>query len=624
MQTQRDTPPLRSFLSLWLLLTGLAAAPAIATADLKIPGCGELEQLALELDTNDRVAINRYREDLTLTRILAGSEFQQLFGKPLLQWSQGDAAGFRKAIQVCYQNAARSKRGEMLKPLANLRASVLYHMNNPRNAVERGRERVPEYLAQLKASTADTNKLKSYALLLKMRTLDQASAVNGALIPLQRMRSAAASAAYRIGYEIYQLPQAEADAVFETLAEQFRQANEAAGRYLTGQFLALPGTVPALMQNEKLLASLLADLEGVVSEDFLVSMKKASVQARQRITHALEQHITDTPASLEGAQSLNALLNELHRAPIDPETKIPLEQTVRTRLKGISQELLKLPLQKYQHFPQDLEGLKQLVSYHRSTYRNLSAQFDAHSLSALEQTYRRTHVQRMQAAQGELERFLAGLPVAETSLSQIRGLLEATAAPPDSEFSILATERGTQIALELAANQRKAQCKKALPNFDLEASDEDQLILGARGDTSPLKEFTCDLALAGNQVHEYASSGFFSQDHTLTVTGRDGIYRSYVLHSAEVGPGIQALVGVRVTDPTHTTELGISDWQMAVATLLPESPSGRNSRCRAIMNTPENRLTPQDRIDAMGCLMSSLLGKQEANRTNVNNRGRRQ
>ena len=132
-------------------------------------------------------------------------------------------------------------------------------------------------------------------------------------------------------------------------------------------------------------------------------------------------------------------------------------------------------------------------------------------------------------------------------------------------------------------------------------------VLGLAGATPTLEDLLCDLALAGHQVHGYEGPGFFDDDHTVELTARDGVYRTYVLNSAKVGPDAEALVGVRVTEPTRERDLDVAGWQSTLAALLPDDPAGREARCRQLLNTPEGELSTRDRMDAMACVLGSLV-----------------
>ncbi len=128
-----------------------------------------------------------------------------------------------------------------------------------------------------------------------------------------------------------------------------------------------------------------------------------------------------------------------------------------------------------------------------------------------------------------------------------------------------AAERALARAAAIRAALLDAHCAPLLDAAGL-SGGSDALVL-AGGETVPLGAFLCDLAGQAGGTLSYDAPGFFGSEHKLSLVLPQGWQGSFVLHEAEVRPGVTALVGIRAEEPTGVRELSTAEWSEAATWL---------------------------------------------------------
>lgn len=585
-----------------------------AVAAIRVPGCAELEELAMAVNAEDRVPINRWvtvparSAGLTLTAAVAAADFATLFGAPLLDWSRDDLSGFATAVNDCMKAASRAKRFDAQKQLIELRRVVQFHFSQPGNAVQRARQEVAGNLAALDSLPAGMDKLRLFGLLGRMQELNQQQAVIEVRQPIERLRGDGATPARLVAAHIHSLPQAEADAHFAMITRTRDRLVTEVVDGLERQLAQVPGSVEGLAAIEGVLAETRGELAAYAPPARLTSLTEAADRERERVWRELEATVAGLPDTAAGGSQLAAMRSGPGYPKLSGEDRQRLDLLVRARQQQVARAAIQGPIERLRTFPATLEGLRQCVGFARETRAELGRQFAPDARQAFENAYAEVHPALIDAVQDEFERYLEDVPETREGARQIGTLLREIDAPARSELYLAGLGRAQAIAASVQRAERAQQCAAAMPDLELDEDAAARPVL-ALGGTPALGDLLCDIALAGNRVHEYDGPGFFDDDHVVKITGRDGIFRTYTLNPAAVGPDRQALVGVAVADPTSERTLAVEDWRAVLATLLPDSPAGRDARCSRLMNTPERDLTASDRMAAVGCVMNSLLGQ---------------
>ena len=603
----------RPALGLWLVLgiLMLAAGPARA---ISVPDCGRLEALAGALDAERRVPLNQWSTvssrstGNTLTEAVASPAFADAFGAPLLDWSREDLRTFAVGVSECMKAASREKRFDAQKALIELRRVVQFHHGQPGNSVRRAREQFDAQIEALEALPDGPDKLALFGLVSGLRNADPDGAVSDVRIPLDRTRAEGATAARQLALAVMSLPQPEADAHLDRIVAARDRLVAAVLAGLTERLDEAGGDVAGLAAIERVLAETRGELARHATPADLDEVRAAAESARSRVWGALEQAIAALPVSADGVARLDAMRSSPDYRALRPEDRRRLDEIAAERRQQVAEASIRAPIERLAGFPRTVDGVRNLVAYARETRAKLGRSLTRDARQAFENAYAEVHPAALDAIQGEVERLIGAVPESPEGARQITTLLEDLDAPARSAVYRAGLERSRQIALAVERDKRRARCDAALPDLDLDEDDAAQPVMGLGGSQPRLGDLLCDIALAGNRVHGYEGPGFFDDDHRLEITARDGIFRTYTLNPAPVGPDEEALVGVVEADPTRERPLAVDDWLHVLAGLLPDSAAARDARCRRLMNTPEAELSASDRMAAVDCVMKSLVG----------------
>lgn len=594
---------------------GAPGGSAAATIEISLPGCAAMERLAMTLDGQDRVPINRWvgkdRNDneLTLVRAVAAPAFAETFGKPLLSWNTADQRAFHATVSECTKVATKAKRFDVQKQLIELRRVVQYHMSQPLQAVSRARQDVPGNLDALNSLPVSTGKLKILALLARLQDFGRQEGAGQIRRPIEQMRHPAAMPGRLVAGSLQILPQEEADGYFRRIEQMRDSLTDEVLAELKGRLASAPGTIEGLATVNGVLTEAARDLDDIVPVERLASLQSVAGQARERIWKDLERTIAGVPANEEGRASLTAMTTNPAYRQLAAEDSRRLAELIGARQAQAASAASDEAVAGLGAFPHTLAGLRELVAFAREERRKLARQPAASAKQAFENAYYEAHQSRIAAVADEVQDFLDEVPETRQGVQEIRTLLKAIDAPAKSELYRGAATRAQAIATAVAAAERRGQCEQALPGVDLDDDAAAELVMGFEREPLRLGDLLCDVALAGSTVHGYEEPGFFDDEHQFKITGPDGIYRTYTLIPAAIGPEREALVGVRVKDPTSERPLDVDQWRGELAALLPDTEAGRSTRCSQLMNTPESALSAQDRMEAVGCVMGSLLGR---------------
>lgn len=594
------------------LALGLQAGDGRAD-ELQVAYCEAAERVAAAVDTEDHEAINRWVEvdgrstGLTLVAAVASAAFAETFGKPLLSWTGDDFTTFDRAMNQCIRTATSERRFDAQKQLIELRRVVKFHRGQPYNTVIRARARVAEHFETLQALPASATKLKVLALLARLGELDRRDGITEVRQPIERMGGDIELPAREVASNLHALPQPEADAYLERIRQERDALADAVLADIRETIAAAPASLQGLADIEHALTGELGQVRELLPRDSVSELQATASAARVRAWEAIEAQIAAIPADAAGSRRLDALATSAAARNLGREDAARLQQLVQTRRSQVGNAAVAQAIDGLDDFPDSLAGLRDFVAYAREQRSVLGRQVMGRQRQPFENAYYEQHQERLAAVHDEFDAALADVPASPEGVTRIKALLEDIDAPARSDLYLAGMDRAREIAAATARAERRARCAEALGTADVDGDAAEYRVLGLAGATPTLEDLLCDLALAGHQVHGYEGPGFFDDDHTVELTARDGVYRTYVLNAARVGPDTEALVGVRVADPTRERNLDVAGWQSTLAALLPDDPAGRDARCRQLLNTPERELSTRDRMDAMACVLGSLV-----------------
>lgn len=589
------------------LHSGLGHAEALQIAD-----CTRAERVAATVDTEDREPINRWvnvdarSTGLTLVAAVATPAFEATFGKPLLSWSADDFTTFDRAMNECIRAATAERRFDAQKQLIELRRVVKFHRGQPYDAVLRARERVAKHLEGLQALPVSATKLKVLALLARLGELDRRQAIAEVRQPIERLGGDIELPAREVAVNLHLLPQAEADAYLERIRGRRDGLAEEVIADIRETIETAPASLNGLAEIENALTGELGQVLVLLPRASVAELQQTAEMAKARAWEAVEAQISALPASAAGSRQLDALATSTAARSLGRDDDARLQQLVQARRGQIGNAAVAKAIGGLDDFPDSLAGLRDFVSYAREQRGVLGRQVMGRQRQPFENAYYEKHQARLAAVHDEFDAALAEVPASREGMTRIKALLEDIDAPARSDLYLAGMARAREIAEAMARAERRGRCAEALGSAEVDGDAAELRVLGLAGATPTLEDLLCDLALAGHRVHGYEGPGFFDDDHTVELTARDGVYRTYVLNSARVGPDTEALVGVRVTEPTRERDLDAAGWQSTLAALLPDDPAGRDARCRQLLNKPEGELSTRDRMDAMACVLGSL------------------
>ena len=122
----------------YLFIATAFLAQTVVAEDLKTPSCDELSAWSTSIDAQDRWEPFPENNRIWLPNAMASPEFETLFGKSALQWTQADVLSARGVWNGCIQKAKKARNKDQQ---TNLSAARGYLTSNLRNAVRYGERR---------------------------------------------------------------------------------------------------------------------------------------------------------------------------------------------------------------------------------------------------------------------------------------------------------------------------------------------------------------------------------------------------------------------------------------------------------------------------------------------------
>jgi len=328
--------------------------------------------------------------------------------------------------------------------------------------------------------------------------------------------------------------------------------------------------VPGLDQIAGLLAS--ARSAKLEPEDEARVVEAAEARRQAIVRAALERseaEIRNAPATLAGLDAARAALGAVMSGPLGRHLTRPEAESflgdARRRLAAIAVESLPEFKAAVAATSEDQEGLVAL--------KGLEARYVPSDAAGPWAGYRQAVLERrdaivaafVEAELPKLATFLDGLPRSPEGLGRAlvvkidaeRRAREEAAAY--ARFAELATARAVALRDALALER----CAETTGMSDKEAAQP--AFVG--GDIAPLGRFVCAIGRGTGGKPSYEGAGLFGSEHRIGYVGAGGHETRLVLKEAEIRPGVKALIGFRMEDPTGGQELDADGWRALSARL---------------------------------------------------------
>lgn len=370
-----------------LFVAGLSLQAEHASAELATPDCTALATWAAGFDRNDEWQPNTFSNRHRIPRLFAADATTALFGKPLTDWSEGDAAAVREVVLACRQ--ATSDR-TLSGSYNAIQSAILNRVMNFTKAVPLARERVGAAMKALGDQPPSLPLLQLHSTLAGLTSADGLNA-------LQRVTNG--------------LPGSLA----------------APARELAGAVVDLPE----------------ADIASLVSGP----ARDAASEVRQGVVEAMAADVTQVPANVPGLATLDRMalaVSRDHATALGPEAVTRLQQEIADRQQVVAEEIANALVAQIGQVAPSVDAFEQIDQLADDVVLRQLPQAQAALVRDAAQARRQTLADEL------LEAFsaqLTKLPASDASLSEIDRLVggfvawPASAAPFKPRFEEVARTR---------------------------------------------------------------------------------------------------------------------------------------------------------------------------------------
>jgi len=443
---------------IWLVMS-------VAAADnLRIPSCDDLTKWSETIDEKDRSEPFPENSQIWLPKAMSAPEFEALFGKAALDWTQADVLSARSAWNGCIQKAKKSRDNAQRNLLQNARRFLTSNLrdvaryqerrekvaaqNRPKVAEQMGQQAAIQEAQTAKVSEAEVvppepvsapglkagvdeliaapASVEGLIALGSLSHLDVSDA--NAVQELERQfgytSGPAGKAAYRVirelryrgitGYEERELPRIEA-----RLAEIKPPVLEE----LKAEFSQNPTDIyqrRALAQRyEKLMKQLKVALTEEEYQAFADKTRKERSAVIDRAVAAAKAKIDEVPAGAQGIAQIDRIVGDTANLGLDTEQRRELVDHARSRQKMLANAVLNHAAEKeLPALPETLAGIKELNAISNRMLQGIVQKADREVIQRFVTASDARLAQIGRKALKEYEQALARLPESEAGLAQ--------------------------------------------------------------------------------------------------------------------------------------------------------------------------------------------------------------
>ena len=444
-------------------LTLLIASVAVADR-LRTPTCDELAKWSQTVDPADRWEPFTENNRIWLPNAMSKPEFETLFGKPALDWTQADVQSARSAWNGCIQQAKKARDNDLRNLLQDARGYLTTNLRNASRYQERRAQRVtrdprrqakqerrPEEQLDAQAARAQQTQgvpsapishpgLKagvdellaappSVEGLIALGSLSNLDIGNAdAIQELERQfgytYGPAGKAAYRVmrelrirgttGYETQELPRINArlaeikPPVLAELKAEFSQspADLNKRRALAQRYEKLMKQLKVALTEEEYLA--LAD-----------ETRKERTSVVDRAVAGAKAQIDQVPGGLQSIAEIDRIVSETAKRGLDTQQRRDLVNHARSRQRTLANEVLNHAAEKeLPALPGTLAGIKELNAISSRMLQGVVQKADKEVIEKFVTASDARLAEIGRTALPEYEKALARLPESEAGLAQ--------------------------------------------------------------------------------------------------------------------------------------------------------------------------------------------------------------
>jgi len=479
--------PMYVVTSLALLITSSAVADSFRT-----PACDQLANWSETVDPDDRWEPFAENDRIWLPNAMSKPEFEALYGKSVLDWTQADIQSARSAWNGCIQSAKKARDNDRRNLLQNVRR---YLTSNLRDAVrynERREERVAQAsqtgakqeqrrVEQLDSQAARARQAQapssassshpglkagvdqlltappSVEGLIALGSLSNLDVGNAAAMQeLERQfgytTGPAGSAAYRVmrelrirgttGYETEQLPRINtrlAEIKPPVLAE------------LRVEFSQSPADLDQRRALAQRYEKLMKELKVALTEEEYLALADETRKARtgvvDRAVADAKVQIDQVPDGIQGIAEIDRIVGETANRGLNTGQRQDLVNYARSHQKTLANDVLNHAAEKeLPALPSSLAGIKELNSISRRMLQGVVQKADKEVVQSFVTASDARLAEIGRVALPEYEAALARLPESEAGLTQA----EREVSDKEGWVDMEAQVRGEYVAIAKA------------------------------------------------------------------------------------------------------------------------------------------------------------------------------
>ncbi|MGB5763070.1 MAG: hypothetical protein WBM58_11030 [Sedimenticolaceae bacterium] len=452
------------------LLIAAASLAQIAVAEhLKTPPCDELAAWSTSIDKQDRWEPFPENTRIWLPNAMASPEFEALFGKVALQWTQADVLSARGVWNGCIQKAKKARNKAQQTALSTARG---YLTSNLRNAVRYGerREQNAQRMEQMQTQAPQ-----------QRQATTQTHAETAARAP-QRSPKSATTSLDRAVNELVAQPASLESLRALGLLSRLDVHDSAALSQLERKLGAMPEN-PATKSAYQIVRDLRIRGTSVFDASALPKINARLAEVKPPVLDALREEFSQSPADPRRrralAQRYETVMAELQAILSDDEWRSLADETRKKRLAIVASALVdaKSEIDKVPPGEKGIETINQIVKRTDARGLNIKQRKDLMDYAQARQRVLADELLR-NAAETELPEIpenWAGIAALDELNSRLHRTVTGLASPQAAKDFVA------------ALNARLAEVgRQALPEF------EDQL--------AALPENEKGLAKAGERV----------------------------------------------------------------------------------------------------------------------------
>lgn len=318
---------------------------------------------------------------------------------------------------------------------------------------------------------------------------------------------------------------------------------------------------------------------------------------------ALRAELAALPHTKASLGRINAMVHEPVLNQVAREDRIAFQRDLQTARNGITAGMAGEIVARVDAIV--VEQPSDLGKLWRLRQEPAIYQLDPASRIAVQRHLMQRLMKETAAQRPAFEAALSRLPVSKEGMQQaMHAPADLTGLPKNVPFLTPYHKAALKRAQAIAVDMRRQRCEALWQRLEMDEDDAGKsLWLGSEGGT--LGGFVCAVEEAGNEVNDYEGAGLLSGTHTLKLTTGDHSLHTLSLHEAEVAAGKQMLIGYEVADANETRKLSVAEWSRFVAGLTGDTASGGGD-CARLLNMPVYKLSVNERMRALGCIMQSV------------------